>query len=286
MITGNIFNIQRFCTHDGPGIRTVVFFKGCPLSCVWCHNPESKNPKPQIMYDFQKCLNCGLCANVCTEGVHVWHNSIHIIEREKCTVCGKCSDICPSDALELCGKSISAEEIVETALRDSEFYKESGGGITLSGGEPLMQYDFAMEILKLSRENGLHTAIETSGYCTRDLTDIAQFTDLWLYDIKHSQKEKHLKYTGVSNDIILKNLRCPIIPDINLNSEHFEYICNLANSHKSVEGVETEPYHPLGIQKSIQLGKKQAYTNEDFLAKKEIEPFIKQIRHNLRVNII
>ena len=296
-MTGNIFNIQRFSTSDGPGIRTVVFLKGCPLSCIWCHNPESKSAYPEIFYDSEKCVNCRKCEKVCNNNQHVFDTNKHIFLYNNCKKCLKCVFECPINALEICGKEVTVGEAMNEILRDAEFYKQSCGGITLSGGEPLMQYDFSLELLKKSKEAGFHTAIETSGYCYKELHEISQYVDLWLYDIKLFSESEHIKYTGVSNEKILKNLfyldsmgskiilRCPIIPDINFTESHFNKIANLANELKNVVALHIEPYHPLGIHKSIKLGKTQGYQNKEFLSADSIAPFIDYMGNKTKIDI-
>lgn len=294
---GNIFNIQRFSINDGPGIRTTVFLKGCPLSCAWCHNPESNSPLPDIFYDPVKCAGCGKCEKICKNAQHVFDSGEHIFLRSSCTLCMDCVSACPAGAFEICGKEITPEDILSEVLRDKEFYEESGGGVTLSGGEPLMQYDFAAEILKKSKEYGIHTAVETSGYCKKDLSEIRKFVDLWLYDIKLFPENKHIEYTGVSNKIILDNLyfldnagakiilRCPIIPDINLNKDHFNEIAKLAESLKNIEAVHFEPYHPLGTSKAEKLGRIQRYDKKELLSGDEILPFAAIVKDKTNVKI-
>lgn len=295
-MNGRIFNIQRFCTGDGPGIRTTVFLKGCPLSCAWCHNPESQSVHTQIVYNPEKCIFCGECAAVCGKNAHVFEENGHDFIRENCVKCMKCTEVCMTKAIEKCGETKSADEIIEIAERDAEFYIQSDGGVTLSGGEPLMQYDFSVEILKKLKEKGFHTAVETSGFCFGNLGRISKYTDLWLYDIKILEPHKHKKYTGVSNKIIIKNLydidsmgaktvlRCPIIPNVNLCLEHFDGIAELANSLKNICSVQFEPYHPLGIDKSERLGSSQKYNNKSFLASEEVEMFAEKIRNKIRVS--
>ena len=282
---GKIFNIQRFSTSDGPGIRTVVFLKGCPLDCAWCHNPESKSAKTEIFYKSDMCIGCGFCANVCENNCHTLVDGIHYFDREKCTGCKKCINSCCTNALQICGEEKTAEEVMEIVLKDKPFYEESGGGITLSGGEPLMQYDFTLSLLKLAKENGLHTAIETSGFSTRDLTQLNQYNDLWLYDVKILPEDSHIKNTGVSNKVIFENLyslsktsanivlRCPIIPNINLNDEHFNKLAELCNKLKNVSAIHLEPYHPLGISKAQQLNKTQSYQNNTFLDSTSLQSY-------------
>ncbi len=284
-MNGKIFNIQRFSTSDGPGIRTTVFFKGCPLSCVWCHNPESHAQRNELFFDERKCIGCGGCVGVCKNGCHILSEKEHSFSRAVCEKCGECALICPSKAIELCGEEKSADEIIDTVLRDMPFYEQSGGGLTLSGGEPLMQFDFALELLKTAKEKGISTAVETSGYCRLSLETIAEYVDLWLYDIKLFDDDKHKKHTGVSNRILLENLhrldgiganiilRCPVIPGINLEKEHFERIAALANSLKNVSAIHLEPYHPLGISKSGLLGKEPAFGNTEFLAKDDLSEY-------------
>lgn len=246
-MTGEIFNIQKFCVNDGPGIRTTVFFKGCPLRCEWCHNPESQTQEKQIMFYPDKCSGCGRCRNLTADN----------------------SDfICFNNAKEICGKTVLSDYVIDEVMKDYEFYKNSGGGITLSGGEPLFQFEFALDILKKAKENDLHTAIETCGFADSDkIKQIAEYTDLFLFDFKESNPELHKTYTGVDNILIKKNLyllnelkkdivlRCPIIPGYNDRQENYDKICEFANTLTSVTGIEIEPYHAFGENKYLALGK-------------------------------
>ena len=246
-MNGTIFNIQRFCINDGPGIRTTVFLKGCPLKCIWCHNPESQAREPEIMFYKDKCTKCGSCVNVTVND----------------------SDfVCINDAKEICGKEISSDEVIKEVLKDEIFYQNSGGGITISGGEPFYQFDFSLELVKKAKENGLHTAIETCGFVKNsDLKKMAEFVDLFLYDYKETNSEKHKNFTGVDNTVIIDNLsflnninkdvilRCPIIKGCNDRREHFEGIAEIANRYKNILHIEIEPYHSLGEDKYSALGK-------------------------------
>ena len=263
---GTIFNIQRFCINDGPGIRTTVFLKGCMLDCKWCHNPESKQSKPQIMLHTEKCIGCGECASVCPLQLHRFTGAVHIFERDKCIACGACAEAC-IDALELCGSEKSVDEIMEEVVKDKTFYKNSGGGMTLSGGEPFMQHEFALELLKAAKEQNIHTCIETCGYVDSNILErFIPYVDIFLWDIKETDRERHKQYTGVWNDKILNNLnllnergasvvlRCPLIPNYNLRDEHLEKIGELAQKLDCVMRVDVEPYHPLGSSKSLALG--------------------------------
>lgn len=247
---GTIFNIQRFCVNDGPGIRTTVFLKGCPLSCVWCHNPESQRFEPEILFYKDKCTGCGRC---------------------KCVTAADRDFVCFNGAKEICGKTVSADEVTAEVLKDKPFYENSGGGVTLSGGEPLAQYDFSLELLKKAKENGIHTAIETCGYAEKSkILEIAKYVDLFLFDCKETDQELHKKYTGVDNKIILDNLkalsdagskiilRCPIIPGFNDRAEHFKGISEIAGKLSGIEHIEIEPFHPLGKGKYSALSRKYA----------------------------
>ena len=207
-----------------------------------------------------------------------------------------CGDVCVYDALKIIGKEYTVDEITEEILKDSVFFG-ADGGVTFSGGEPLLQYDFLSELLKSAKKKGINTAVETSGYTTRDLGEISRYVDLWLYDIKILDDELHKRHTGVSNKQILKNLfyldnigakiilRCPIIPDINMNKKHFEELAVIANRLKNAEAVHIEPYHPLGISKSEQLGKKQAYKNRDFLQKDKLIGFVDKLKHSVDITV-
>ena len=207
-MAGRIFDIQRFSVHDGPGIRTTVFFQGCPLRCRWCHNPEAVSAGPALFYSDRACLSCRACEATCTEAVHSFAGEEQRMCRERCRLCGACAEVCVAGALEFSGRSATPEEVVEVVLRDRVFYETSGGGVTLSGGEPLAQPAFAREILARCRTEGLHTAVDTCGEGAREALDaLIPLADLWLFDVKHLDPGAHRAATGRSNERILQNLR-------------------------------------------------------------------------------
>ena len=263
-----VFDIQRFSLNDGPGIRTIVFLKGCPLNCLWCHNPESKSQKSELMLYLAKCIGCGDCVSACADGLHSFGaDGQHIIDRKQCRQCGACEAAC-SGAIKLCGKPMSVDEVLREVMKDSVFYANSGGGLTISGGEPLMQADFTLALLKAAKESGIHTAIETSGYAKWEVIDsLADYVDLFLWDVKESDSDRHKTFTGVDNTLILSNLhrlndrgakvvlRCPIIPGCNDRKEHLEAIGRMAEELSCVERVDIEPYHPMGKSKAEALGR-------------------------------
>ncbi|MBQ4517176.1 MAG: glycyl-radical enzyme activating protein [Clostridia bacterium] len=240
---GLIFNIQRFCIHDGPGIRTTVFFKGCNLSCAWCHNPESQSPYKETMFYEDKCIGCGRCKNT--------------------------SDfICPSGARELCGKEYSVNEVLAEVVKDKSFYENSGGGVTFSGGECMLQIDFLLEILKKCKKNGIHITVDTAGHIPwTDFEKIMLYTDLFLYDIKSMDSNTHKKYVGVGNELILDNLarllkskaavrvRVPVIPSVNDAEEEMQKIKLFFDENGHPTEIELLPYHRMGEHKYESLGK-------------------------------
>lgn len=282
MADGIIFNIQRFCVHDGPGIRTGVFFKGCPLHCEWCHNPEGLSQNIEISFLENRCIGCGLCAIVCPNDVHRIKSGFHEIDRSKCKSCRKCENACEYGAIDMQGKRYSVEDIVSISKRDVLFYGENGG-VTFSGGEPMMQPDFAIALAERLYTEGLNVCIETSGFAEQSsYAKILPYVDRFLFDIKETDEERHKKYVGVGMKTIQENLqylnkrgckivlRCPIIPDVNLREDHFHLIAELAESLNGVIEVNLEPYHPMGLKKGNRIGKQMLYQRKDPLNRDEL----------------
>ncbi len=278
---GLIFNIQRYSLHDGPGIRTVVFLKGCPLNCPWCSNPESKSSKPQIGFYEKKCKECKRCLQVC-EAQAINFEGSYRVELEKCNLCGDCVKICPQEAITIFGRWISVQELLTEVMKDWPFYRRSNGGVTVSGGEPLNQPEFLKEFLRGCQQEGIHTAIETSGYASwMDIEEVLKYVDLVLYDIKHTNLEQHRKIIGVSNFLILENLkhivvdlkkelilRVPVIPGFNDSIENMEKVAELSKLYGKKE-VHLLPYHGYGKTKYKALN--QEYPCEDLILPSEQE---------------
>jgi len=269
MKQSHIFDIKRYAINDGPGIRVVVFFKGCNLHCAWCHNPESISTEPEKMYSRTKCILCGTCVDVCPENaIEMTTNSI-IIDDSLCTLCGKCTDACPTKALEMSGKPMSVSEVLVIIEKEKVFFDQSGGGVTFSGGEPLMHIGLLLELLDECRKRGIHTAIDTAGNIkTEILLDAARHADLFLYDLKMADTTEHRKWTGAGNGLILTNLqmlaetgtdiiiRIPLLGGINDTEKNIEttaaFISGLAGATKEVHLL---PYHAIAQHKYTKLGK-------------------------------
>ncbi len=259
---GFIFDIQRFAIHDGAGIRTNVFMKGCPLRCIWCHNPEGISPNPQLMYFEYKCIHCYTCVNVCPQkAIYFDDHGIQKIKMDLCKVdngCRVCDNYCPTTATKIVGRFITVEELVQEVMKDANIYEDSGGGVTFTGGEPLFQPQFLKDSLKNLKEKYIHTAIETSGYASREVVkSVEPFVDLFLHDIKLFDEEEHKKYTGVSNQIIKENLkflvkigrakdiylRFPIIPGITDTDHNIEGWVKFIEEVGGFQRIHILPFH-------------------------------------------
>jgi len=267
-----IFDVQSFSIHDGPGIRTTVFFKGCPLDCMWCHNPESKAARPQLIYYRNRCTGCMACVEACKSGAQlVLPDGTHEMKHEKCSVCGKCLDVCCYDALRLCGKAYSPEELLEKISGDMRYFtlhkekKGESGGLTFSGGEPLRYAGFIRDFCALIPN--VHTVLETSGYgSAEDLAKIMDCVKVFLFDIKMVNSARHKVLCGTDNDIILSNLdflyknkknivlRFPLIPGINDTADDFDGIAKLMEKFPEIKKAEILPYHNFGLAKAEGLG--------------------------------
>lgn len=298
MIKGHLFNIQKFSVNDGPGIRTTVFMKGCPLRCIWCHNPESNIAAREIFFDAAKCTGCRACEAVCPAECHRFTDGGHVFDRSRCTVCGKCAEACMPEALSVVGYEKTVVEVMEEVLKDKIFYDNSGGGITLSGGEPMHQFDFTYALLKAAKEAGLHTCIETCGFAKRENYEkIAPLVDFFLYDYKETDPALHEAFTGVSNALILENLRfldsigasiilrCPIIPTKNDRDDHFAGIAAMANSLQNVLEIHIEPYHPLGSGKAAMLDKSCALRDLTFPENETVAAWMQKIESQTKIPV-
>jgi pyruvate formate lyase activating enzyme len=265
---GLIFDIQRYCIHDGPGVRTVVFLKGCPMRCDWCCNPESISFKPELMIFETTCMGCRQCVDVCPHQALSIEDEKLEVDRSQCDCCGKCSEVCPTQSIQIRGFYKSVPEVIEEVERDYSFYRNSGGGITLSGGEPTAQPKFSIKLLSELQNLGIHTAIETNGYAEWSLFEpIVQRSDLILFDLKHMNSELHERYTGLPNQNILRNLkkasqlgktiilRVPVIPGINDSITNMVDVANLIKELKGgIKQVDLLSYHRLGVLKYQRLG--------------------------------
>ena len=291
-----VTEIQRFCMHDGPGIRTVVFVKGCPLRCLWCHNPETQSASQEILFYQNKCIGCGGCAAVCKNGAHCITDHIHTFDRSLCTGCMRCTQVCCSKALTPSFTDMSSDEIVAEIAKDRAFYGETGG-ITLSGGEPFMQPGETLELLQKCKDHGIGTAVETCGYFhTALIPQLVSRTDCLLWDFKDGNDERHKKYTGVSNAKIKSNLlladslgaetvmRCIMVKGINMEEEHYTAIADLWHQLQHCRYVELMPYHAYGGSKMIVLGKKDNGNPKWIPADSDMEQ-AKQFLQKLNVKI-
>jgi len=296
-LSGVIFNIARFCISDGPGVRTTVFLKGCPLHCVWCHNPEGLSPMPQLVYERTKCAACGACLSVCPKNCHILTNGLHRIDFSKCTGCGACLAACRNKAISIAGKTMTVSEVTDTAVRDIPYYDESSGGVTLSGGEVLFQPEFAIALLKALKARGIHTCIETSGAGAPDAAkEVFCLADLVLMDFKHGDPELLKKLTGLEMERFIRNmellqalnkpviLRCPIIKGVNTSDTHFSAVADIANRFSCIYQIEFLPYHNLGCEKSVKMN--LPYQEFETPSKDEIVYYIDFLKSKTGKNVL
>lgn len=298
---GMVLEIQRMSTEDGPGIRTTVFMKGCSLRCQWCHNPESISPQPQLNWMGVRCIGCRTCVDVCPIGALSLTEKGVVIDRERCTGCGDCSEACPSTALELLGEKWSLEALAAEVEKDRAYFEKSGGGVTVSGGEPVLQHQFVGDFLKRMRGTGLHTALDTCGlYKWEHLAELIPYTSLVLYDVKEIDADRHRRLTGFSNEMILKNLenlsahmashlypreiwiRTPIIPGATANRDTISAVGRFLAERirKGVTRWELCAFNNLCRDKYSRLGLDWAYKDADLLSEEEMEDLAEAARRS------
>lgn len=284
-----IFNVQKYNMYDGPGVRTLVFFKGCPLRCKWCANPEGLERKHQVMFKRNSCIDCGACVSVCPVGIHTISKELkHEVNRNiECIGCQKCKEVCTESALSIVGEVKTVSELLEIIEEDRDFYDISGGGVTLGGGEVTAQAEFAANLLMVCKQEGINTAIETCGYTKKEsILQIAEFTDLFLFDLKHIDSERHYELTGVRNERIIENLkellhrrynvkiRMPLLKGINDSKDEIEKVIEFLmpyRDYKNFKGIDLLPYHKLGVNKYIQLDKEYPIEGDPSLSSEELD---------------
>lgn len=292
-LMGAVFNIQRFSLHDGPGIRSVVFFKGCLMRCAWCANPEGLRQDIDVLWHSDRCQHCGACVDSCLNGIHQWRHQRHVVNASaSCDGCGLCEETCPAQALTVVGRWMNLEAVRNEVAKDVPYYQTSGGGVTLSGGEVMLQPDFAHGLLQALRREGIHTAVETGGFASWSaIQKVCAVTDLVLYDLKLADDSLHQRYTAVSNIRILRNLeklltlgiplrlRIPVIPNVNDTPQEInnmlEIITHITAGKKQFQGIDLLPYHAFGVKKYALLGRN--YPAHTFLTKdapNRIEAFL------------
>ena len=266
-MTGIVFNIQHFSVNDGPGIRTTVFLKGCPLRCRWCHNPESISPKPELMIREDRCIRCGDCVALCSHSAISKQGERLVTARELCRNSGDCVETCYAGAREIVGKEMSADDVMQEVEKDIVFFDQSRGGVSFSGGEPLLQHEFLLSLLEASKMKGLHTVVDTTGFTKPSILEqVIPLVDLFLYDLKTLDEEKHKEYTGVSNHLILQNLehlaqwrkdvvvRIPIVPGVNDSPDEILRIGEFVARLGGIREIQLLPYHQTGMEKYTRLG--------------------------------
>lgn len=287
---GKIFNIQRFSVNDGIGIRTIVFLKGCPLRCKWCSNPESQEVFNQLIYNEKNCIGCGRCIKKCTKNAIYYKDDKCKIDWDKCDSCGECTDECFGKALEIEGKEMTVEEVIDEIKKDYSHFLRSNGGLTISGGEPLMQGSFTKNLLLEAKKSGINTAIETTAYAKEEeVREILPLVDMFLLDIKSMDDEKHIKFTGVSNKIIIENarliaeegreviIRVPIIPSFNDDKKSIREIARFVRELEVVDMINLLPYHKLGVNKYTSLGRQYELENLELLSEEKIESLKEEV---------
>lgn len=265
-VTGLVFDVKKFAIHDGPGIRTTVFFKGCPLRCLLCHNPESQSLRPEIWLREERCTGCLDCLEVCEVDAFSHHDGAITIDRRKCDLGGACVEACPVNALEIVGREMTVDEVMAEVEKDAIFYDQSDGGVTFSGGEPLAQPAFLEALLRACRERGFHTTLDTSGHATpEEFRAVAPLVDLFLYDLKLIDPERHHTFTGVTNELITANLawlastgarvivRFPPVPGVNDDLENLQAMGGFLNSLEGIDRIDILPYHVIGVGKYARL---------------------------------
>ena len=291
METGVVFNLQKYSVQDGPGIRTTVFLKGCPLACVWCHNPESQSARPELTFSERRCLSCGECRLACSQADALPSATPLPPQPVECTTCGQCIQACPTEARQLVGRRWTVAEVLAEVVKDRIFYDQSAGGVTFSGGEPLAHPAFLKALLTACRRRGLRTAVDTCGFASEQvLTHVARLTDLFLFDLKLMDDAQHRHYTGVSNVPILANLRAlsqihdhlwlrvPLIPGVNDDAAHLDAVARLAASLPSVRQVSVLPYHKFGAEKARRLGMESPLPGVEPPSSEQVERVVAQFR--------